>query len=414
MFKITFKVLGYKIQSGNHDNLGVVEIEGNGGLRITPDLLVREHSQLQGKKIYGFNAHIEEGSDKINIFVKGFEYFTIAARGDRSEISHMKVYDCSDFFRLNRLSINRLDVERSNLLLGNSDVNELYAGIETEINFRKNKKELSDLKDLSYLDIRYSNVKDLRVFIPQDKINIQKASCGRFVLENGCTRVNYIHFWENSRLDNVSLSNFIEEFKIWNSIVLDMNFSSNVIVKKIDLRSTFVYRPYSCEYHTIEVKDLQSLGLIMDSAKLSNNNYLYSSVAYEYMEYKRKKELKGWDKIIYKILQLSCGYGYRPANTLKSSLGMLLLFGFTFWILTISNMGGIILRTPVGDQAVKGISALGFSLYLSVITFTTVGYGDVIPIGIITRILAGLEALSGLSLMAIFIFSLTKRYTSIK
>ena len=124
MFKITFKVLGYKIQSGNHDNLGVVEIEGNGGLRITPDLLVREHSQLQGKKIYGFNAHIEEGSDKINIFVKGFEYFTIAARGDRSEISHMKVYDCSDFFRLNRLSINRLDVERSNLLLGNSDVND--------------------------------------------------------------------------------------------------------------------------------------------------------------------------------------------------------------------------------------------------------------------------------------------------
>jgi hypothetical protein len=49
------------------------------------------------------------------------------------------------------------------------------------------------------------------------------------------------------------------------------------------------------------------------------------------------------------------------------------------------------------------------SLYLSIITYTTVGYGDYLPMGWI-RAVAGLEALSGILFTPLFLIALTRRY----
>jgi hypothetical protein len=43
------------------------------------------------------------------------------------------------------------------------------------------------------------------------------------------------------------------------------------------------------------------------------------------------------------------------------------------------------------------------ALYFSVITFTSVGYGDIQPIGI-TRAFASIEALLGIFLISLFVF----------
>jgi hypothetical protein len=57
---------------------------------------------------------------------------------------------------------------------------------------------------------------------------------------------------------------------------------------------------------------------------------------------------------------------------------------------------------------------LGYSVYFSVITFTTTGYGDVTPRCPFTRTIAGLEAASGVVLVSLFIFALTKRYGGLR
>jgi voltage-gated potassium channel Kch len=49
------------------------------------------------------------------------------------------------------------------------------------------------------------------------------------------------------------------------------------------------------------------------------------------------------------------------------------------------------------------------SLYFSVVTFTTLGYGDISPIGTYARTVAGIEALMGTALMALLVFVLSRR-----
>ena len=48
-------------------------------------------------------------------------------------------------------------------------------------------------------------------------------------------------------------------------------------------------------------------------------------------------------------------------------------------------------------------------LYFSVVTFATLGYGDVQPIGPVARAIAGIESLLGSLLMALLVFVLTRR-----
>jgi len=48
-------------------------------------------------------------------------------------------------------------------------------------------------------------------------------------------------------------------------------------------------------------------------------------------------------------------------------------------------------------------------LYLSAVTITTIGYGDIVPITLITRMLITIEALIGMTLMGIFLNNITYR-----
>ncbi|PSQ20149.1 potassium transporter Kef, partial [Halobacteriales archaeon QS_8_65_32] len=51
------------------------------------------------------------------------------------------------------------------------------------------------------------------------------------------------------------------------------------------------------------------------------------------------------------------------------------------------------------------------SLYFSVVTFTTLGYGDSSPTGGLARLLASAEAVSDAFFAALFVFTLGRRVT---
>lgn len=58
----------------------------------------------------------------------------------------------------------------------------------------------------------------------------------------------------------------------------------------------------------------------------------------------------------------------------------------------------------VATYATEGVGALPDALYFSVVSFTTVGYGDLSPAGPVARALAGAEAFLGAFLLALLVF----------
>jgi len=73
-------------------------------------------------------------------------------------------------------------------------------------------------------------------------------------------------------------------------------------------------------------------------------------------------------------------------------IGTILLCGFGYWLATVLGRHGLVeANRPVGT----GIQGLASALYFSFVTATSVGYGDVVPIGI-ARSIAIVEAVAAL------------------
>ncbi len=98
------------------------------------------------------------------------------------------------------------------------------------------------------------------------------------------------------------------------------------------------------------------------------------------------------------------GYGERPINVLIAGAVIILVCGFFY----SSNLAHLTYRY----EAQHDLSWFD-GLYFSTITFTTLGLGDVYPVGSdwLTRIVTMFEALSGASLMALFVVCLSKRFS---
>lgn len=106
------------------------------------------------------------------------------------------------------------------------------------------------------------------------------------------------------------------------------------------------------------------------------------------VHYEGLRLLSGW---------LARAHGLRRRKVLLGVYGVILLhvieiwlFGAAIWLLLFEPGAGMI----GGQQHAAFLEAI----YLSAVTFTTVGFGDVVPVGPI-RFLAGTEALTGFILL---------------
>ena len=99
--------------------------------------------------------------------------------------------------------------------------------------------------------------------------------------------------------------------------------------------------------------------------------------------------LAAWCRSLF--FRVIMGYGEKPFRVLANAIIVILGYATIYF-----RFGAITDRTFPG------------ALYFSVITFTTLGYGDVVPLGPF-RLLAASEAMSGLFLTGMFLFCLGRR-----
>jgi len=115
----------------------------------------------------------------------------------------------------------------------------------------------------------------------------------------------------------------------------------------------------------------------------------------------RKSLLRAWGEFL--VGRLLFGYGERPLRVLIAAAAVILCWAAIYWF------GGVVAVTPEGRQIVTCHEFIP-SLYFSIVTFTTLGCGDFRPPPNL-RLVAGVEAMLGAGLMALFIVSLARKFT---
>lgn len=115
------------------------------------------------------------------------------------------------------------------------------------------------------------------------------------------------------------------------------------------------------------------------------------------------------NRLFSKIVDIFCGYGESPTRVVLFSWIAIILFGLLYFLLGI-NDGGQLLSWNSEQTLKENISQLMTCLYFSVVTFTTLGYGDLTPIGY-ARVLAAIEAFIGSFTLALFVVVFVKKMT---
>lgn len=125
----------------------------------------------------------------------------------------------------------------------------------------------------------------------------------------------------------------------------------------------------------------------------------------------RRKQMPLWsvNRIVSKIVDMFCGYGEQPMRVVGFTWSVIIIFSVLFFFSGVMYNGNMINydSTLSGQQNIENFLSC---LYYSIVTFTTLGYGDITPTGL-SRVLAAIEALFGSFTLALFVVVFVKKMT---
>jgi len=125
----------------------------------------------------------------------------------------------------------------------------------------------------------------------------------------------------------------------------------------------------------------------------------------------RRYQMKpfSFERMLSRLVDLFCGYGEKPINVIFFSLFVIFSSAVLFFFAGIQNAGELAAFSLDNTAFVNTMHFLN-SLYFSVVTFTTLGYGDISPLGF-SRLIAATEAFIGSFTLALFVVVFVKKMT---
>lgn len=238
-------------------------------------------------------------------------------------------------------------------------------------------------------------------------------------------------FYNNCNLNGASLSPVINwmdiQFVNENSFV---KVNSQTVVGKFDEKDGL----YEDDFKEI-VTSKNKYNYIANSYrsfykqfKINNENNYDEFFLYNASNYEAKCK-KGLNKLLYQIAKLSCGYGEKWKNSVIFSISFIFLFAFLYMIIGIEVTNSRLLSAqnnandtylinyfiPSGAFELKSfiqlIKDFTICVYFSTMTFTTVGYGNIITINYLGMLFSGFEMFFGSVMMSVMIGTIMRRLT---
>lgn len=125
------------------------------------------------------------------------------------------------------------------------------------------------------------------------------------------------------------------------------------------------------------------------------------------------KEAKKLDKFKLILADLTCGFGEKPFNALISSLLIILIFGVVYYFSGLKVDDKLLKYSSFSlNQSSLG-GMIGFFLnciHFSIVTFTTVGYGNIVPINM-SKLFSAIEMFFGVVFIALYTSTLVRKMT---
>jgi uncharacterized protein YjbI with pentapeptide repeats len=151
--------------------------------------------------------------------------------------------------------------------------------------------------------------------------------------------------------------------------------------------------------YSVLIKNFKEFGQFEDA----DNAY------YEYKVRKRVRMTSVWynplNSLEYIFLDFACGYGTKPFWAVRFSILLIFLFSFAYiWNDAIKERDGSVrIQRNIAKR-------FGNALYFSVITFTTVGFGDWYPAKKYSKFFAMIEGFLGWIMLSLFLITLARTW----
>ncbi|MBF0491818.1 MAG: hypothetical protein HQM15_03465 [Deltaproteobacteria bacterium] len=198
-------------------------------------------------------------------------------------------------------------------------------------------------------------------------------------------------FFSESSLDQVNFSEAIWEKKFSRAICMDELNAIQSAQKEDFQKAEEVCRKIKKCYEN------------------SGNYEISSDFYYGEMECKRKATPRAAQSGL-QFMRLACGYGEKPIRVILTSWIVILLCAFLFLYGGVKTPDRIINQDFLsGFHNLKALSVDFFNcVYFSVVSFTTLGYGDYHPIGW-SRIVGASEGFMGAFFMSMYVLTIGRK-----
>jgi hypothetical protein len=204
-----------------------------------------------------------------------------------------------------------------------------------------------------------------------------------------------------------------EDVYMSTSIFQSCKFDNDVALKGLRLQS----RETGCNAHRMPESELANIYFDLAEGYSAGNSYLCSKHLFMANQFVTKYRTKSLPKRLLRTVfyEFLMGYGERPLRCLLFSFALIVVFGILYFLTGTSTATGNTIGLPVSIMQAdsyplaKLLADLGDSIFFSVVTFTTVGYGNIVPVGAAGKILSAIEMLSGATLTGCWVALLLRK-----